>query len=133
MFSYPDVADYLDENKETLLKGRAEELTPDWYLYGRTQAIKDVYRKKYSINFLVRNIESIRLNQVPAGAGVYSGLYIVTDVPFEVIERAIKSEEFINYISALKHYKSGGYYNYSSKELEQYLNYKISQYKNNVL
>ena len=54
-------------------------------------------------------------------------------MPFEVIERAIKSEEFINYISALKHYKSGGYYNYSSKELEQYLNYKISQYKNNVL
>ena len=133
VFSYPDVADYLEENKDTLLKGRAEEMNPDWYLYGRTQAIKDVYRKKYSINFLVRNIESIRLNQVPAGAGVYSGLYIVTDVPFEVIERAIKSEEFINYISALKHYKSGGYYTYSSKDLEQYLNYKISQCEDNAL
>ncbi len=27
----------------------------------------------------------------------------------------------------LKNYKSGGYYTYSSKDLEQYLNYKLSE------
>lgn len=126
IFSHPDVAEYLNKNKHFLLKNNTEDKNPYWYLYGRTQAIKDVFTKKYSINSIIKEIKDIKLINVPKGSGVYSGLYILSDVPFEFLEKIIKSEEFINYLAMLKNYKSGGYYTFSSKDLEQYLNYKIS-------
>ncbi|MCF0236744.1 MAG: N-6 DNA methylase [Bacteroidaceae bacterium] len=129
IFSHPEIAEYLEKNKAELLKKKTEEQVPDWYLYGRTQALKDVYSRKYSINTIIKEVKSIKLIDVPVGSGLYSGLYILTEVPFEIVECAIKSEEFINYLSILKNYKSGGYYTYSSKDLEQYLNYKISQHE----
>lgn len=84
---------------------------------------------KYSINSIIKDVETIRLIGVPVGSGLYSGLYILTEVPFDILESAIKSKEFINYLAMLKNYKRGGYYTYSSKDLEQYLNYKISQHE----
>ena len=33
----------------------------------------------------------------------------------------------VNYVKLLKNYKSGGYYTFASKDLEQYLNYKLSE------
>lgn len=53
-------------------------------------------------------------------------VYILTEAPYEVLESIIKSDEFIDYIKILKHYKSGGYYTYTSKDLEQFINYKLS-------
>ena len=38
-----------------------------------------------------------------------------------------KHMETFEYIKLLKNYKSGGYYNFSSKDLEQYLNYKLTK------
>ena len=127
LFSYPEIAEYLTKHKAELLKKQTEKQNPNWYLYGRTQAIKDVYLKKYAINTIIKSIETIKLIEVPSGQGVYSGLYILTDVPYEVLESIIRSDDFIDYLKILKHYKSGGYYTYSSKDLEQYLNYKISK------
>lgn len=128
IFSYPEIAEYLTQHKASLLKKQSEEQKPDWYLYGRTQAIKDVYLKKYSINTIIKQVGTIKLVDVPVGSGIYSGLYILTEVPFEILESIIKSDKFINYLEILKQYKSGGYYTYTSKDLEQYLNYKISQH-----
>jgi len=127
IFSHPEIADYLEQNKTELLKKHSEEQKPDWYLYGRTQALKDVYSNKYAINSIIKDVNSIKLIEVPVGAGLYSGLYILTEVPLDILEQAIKSDDFINYLTMLKNYKSGGYYTYNSKDLEQYLNYKISQ------
>lgn len=127
IFSHPEIAAYLEKNKETLLKGHTEKQKPDWYLYGRTQALKDVYSNKYAINSIIKDIESIKLVEVPIGVGLYSGLYILTEVPYDIIESIVKSEEFINYLAMLKNYKSGGYYTFNTKDLEQYLNYKISK------
>lgn len=129
IFSHPEIAEYLEKHKADLLKKHTEEQKPDWYLYGRTQALKDVYSMKYSINSIIKEVKTIKLIDVPVGSGLYSGLYILTEVPFDILESAIKSEEFINYLAMLKNYKSGGYYTYSSKDLEQYLNYKISQHE----
>lgn len=126
LFSYPEIAEYLTKHKTDLLKKQTELQNPNWYLYGRTQAIKDVYIKKYSINTIIKSVETIKLVEVPSGSGVYSGLYILTDIPFEVLESIIKSDEFIGYLKILKHYKSGGYYTYTSKDLEQFINYKLS-------
>ena len=72
-------------------------------------------------------MRSIKLNRVPAGSGVYSGLYIISDIDSDIIRDILLSDDFISYITALKNYKNGGYYTFSSKELGKYLNYKIQQ------
>lgn len=128
IFKNKKIANYLNSKKEELLKGNGEDKKTDWYLYGRTQALKDVYANKISINTIIKDVSSIKLNKVEAGKGLYSGLYILTDVPFSEIENVIKSIDFINYIKALKKYKSGGYYTFNSKDLEDFLNYKLSIY-----
>lgn len=120
--------EYLETNKKTLLKDANEDENPFWYLFGRTQALKDVYSEKISINTTIKDVKSLKLYRVPAGAGLYSGLYILPDTTsFDVISRIILSEDFIKYVASLKKYKSGGYYTYNSKDLELYLNFKISQ------
>ena len=118
---------YLEGNKDFLLKGRSETDVAEWFLYGRTQALKDVWKLKYSVNTVVRDIASIKMNKVDAGAGVYSGLYILSQVPEEQIRDALFTDEFIKYIQVLRKYKSGGYYTFSSKDLKQFLNYRLSK------
>lgn len=126
IFGYDNIKDYLNEHKEYLLKGENETDKPLWYGYGRTQALKDVLVDKYSINNVIKDISSINFHYVPKGSGVYSGLYILTDVPECTLKKIILSDEFINYIHMLRKYKSGGYYTYNSEDLEQFLNYKLS-------
>lgn len=126
IFSDKKIKDYLENNKNKLLKDTTEAETPHWYLYGRTQALKDVYAEKFAINTIIKDVQSIKLNKVPCGCGVYSGLYILTEVPFETILNIILSSEFISYIRILRKYKSGGYYTFNSKDIEQYLNFKLS-------
>ena len=118
---------HLLSHQDKLSKSRDIEDDKFWYLFGRTQALKDVSKVKYAINTLVKDKGSIKLECVPQGAGIYSGLYILTDIEFETIKQLVYSEDFINYIKLLKNYKSGGYYTFASKDLEQYLNYKLSE------
>lgn len=123
-----NVCAYLDNNAEKLLKGRKKEETPGWFLYGRTQALKDVCKEKYAINTCIKDINSIKLAEVPPGSGVYSGLYILPNehISYTQLEKIIRNEEFIRYISLLKNYKNGGYYTFNSKDIELYINYKIN-------
>lgn len=118
---------HLLSHQDKLSKSRDIEDDKFWYLFGRTQALKDVSKVKYAINTLVKDINSVKLECVPQGAGIYSGLYILTDIEFETIKQLVYSEDFINYVKLLKNYKSGGYYTFASKDLEQYLNYKLSE------
>lgn len=126
IFSNNAISDYMHENSDKILKGRNIEDTPDWYLYGRSQAIKDVYKNKIAIGSCVKDINSIKFVNAPAGTAVYSGLYILTDIETDIVEFIIKSNEFINYIKTLKNYRSGGYYTFSSKDLELFLNYCLT-------
>lgn len=128
LFRSEKVAHYMLAHREALLKGKTEKAFPEWYLYGRTQALKDVYREKIAINTIIKDIPSIRLTPLSAGQGVYSGLYILTNVPFETIEMLIKSDDFLSYVASLKYYKSGGYYTFTSKDVEKYINYNIETY-----
>lgn len=125
--AYKQTYSYLLDYKNQLSKNKDIAGNNNWYLFGRTQAINDVSRNKIAVNTIVKNTKSIRLEFVPAGKGVYSGLYILTKIDFKTIQELIISEDFINYIKVLKNYKSGGYYTYSSKDLERYLNYKLSE------
>lgn len=118
---------YLEMHKEELSKGRDVEKRDMWYLFGRTQAIKDVFKEKYALNTIIRDKTSIRLEKVGVGKGVYSGLYVLTDISEAKIRELIVSDDFVEYIRMLANYKSGGYYTFSSKDVEQFLNYKLSQ------
>lgn len=127
IFSVPAVHDYLISYKEALLKGQKESQNPQWFYFGRTQALKDVYQPKLAVNTCIKDLKSIKVNPIPPGAGLYSGLYILSDIPFEYITDIILSDRFVNYIASLKKYKSGGYYTFNSKDLEVYINYQLTQ------
>ena len=107
------------ENREKL---EARSTTEPWYAFGRTQAIKDTFKDKWAIKSIVKDLDDIRPMYVPAGSGVYGGLYIIPERPEQL--ECLYCEEFLDYVKSLKKYKSGGYYTYSSKDLEQYLNWK---------
>lgn len=125
IFGQKAVAQYLLSYQKELLKGRAEDDAPEWYLYGRTQALKDVWSKKYAINTVVRDKSSLKFNRADAGTGVYAGLYILTSLSENEVRDALCSDDFIAYIKVLKKYKSGGYYTFSSKDVSQFLNFKF--------
>ena len=88
----------------------------------------DVFRKKLSVNTFARRKEDFKLIELKEGEGVYSSLYVVTDfnIDFSDIKELIASDDYIEYITTLKKYKSGGYYSFSSKDLESYLNYCLT-------
>ena len=114
---------YLLDNKKKFSKhGDA-----DWYLFGRSQGINDVFKNKIAVNTIVKDRDSIKLNRVSVGEGVYSGLYILCDFPFAEIQKVLCNDEFIWYVKMLKKYKSGGYYTFSSKDLKKYLAFKLGE------
>lgn len=99
-----------------------------WYLYGRTQALNDVKYPKVIVNNLIRSVEDIKIDLINENEGIYSGYYIpLTDynIKYQDIVRFLKSNCFLEYIKAVGKYKNGGYYTFSSKELEKYLNYSV--------
>ena len=107
-----------------MLSARSLDKKTSWYAFGRSQGILDTLKNKYSINNLVKQKSDIKLLRCPKGVGVYSGLYIITELDEEVLKEFIVSDSFIKYISLLGKYKSGGYYTFSSKELKKYLEFK---------
>ena len=121
-----EIKKYYESNKEILLK-RSLEKKGAWYGFGRTQGINDVYRCKYSINALIKTLFDLKLIKCDIGVGVYSGLYILTEVNENELREMLFSEDFISYISLLGKYKNGGYYTFSSKDLKNYLEYKYVQ------
>lgn len=120
-----NIKKYYDDNKDLLCKRKVEDVNK-WWGFGRSQGINDVLKDKYALNTLVKDKKDVKLLLCPAGYGVYSGLYILTDIEFQNIKKAIISDEFIEYISILGKYKNGGYFTYSSKDIKKYLEYYFS-------
>lgn len=115
---------YLLQHKEELLNRDIED-KENWFLFGRTQAINDTYKDKITINQIIKDKQSLKLKSIKSGTGVYGGLYIITNNDFEKIKSVIINDEFIEYVKALKKFKSGGYYTFSSSDLKKYLVYKL--------
>ena len=122
------IYNYLLENKEKLLKRSIKkDSSIYWYAFGRSQAINDTFCDKMAINSLLRTEEDFKFTHAPSGTGVYGGLYIISNsIPFEEIEKVLKTKEFISYVSLLGKYKSGGYYTFSSKDVKRFLDYKFA-------
>lgn len=121
----PTLKDYLDKHKSQLMKRDTRQT--QWWLYGRTQALACVRQPKLSVNMLVRDVDDLKTVYVATGDGVYSGYYITADSEdlLHQINDEIHSPQFIRYVRTLKKYKSGGYFTFSAKDLEQYLHYRF--------
>ena len=101
------------------LKNRSLDKGSPWYVFGRSQGVKDFWKNKISINSLLRTKKDIKIKMLNPGEGIYSGLYIVGDFDFELIKKILLNDDFVNYISMLGKYKSGGYYTFSSADLKK--------------
>ncbi|MCZ2127189.1 MAG: N-6 DNA methylase [Anaerolineales bacterium] len=123
---FKKAAEYLESKKSLLLK-RDVEKNSDWFLFGRTQALRDVSVCKLSVNTMIKNEKSLKIFKVEKGQGIYSGLYILSKYSEKKIREVLISAEFIEYLRLLKNYKSGGYYTFSSLEIEKYLCYKLEE------
>lgn len=119
---------YFEEHKSDLIK--EGKIDSAWYGFGRSQAINDVKMNKISINTCIKDIDSIKLNLVESNQGVYSGLYMLTDLSFEEIKNKICSQDFIEYLKLLNKCKSGGYYTFSSKDLSKFINCSLEDEEN---
>lgn len=109
------------------LKQRSLTNSTAWFGFGRTQGLKDVARNKYAVNTLIRGAADLKLTPSPVGTGVYGGLYVATDAPFDLLKRLFNSEDFETYVSLLQKYKSGGYYAFSSKDLKTFLEFQFAK------
>ena len=119
-----DVQEYFNKHKKDLIKENSK-VDSSWYAFGRTQAINDVKYNKISINTTIKDVKSIKLNEVCSGKGMYSCLYLLTEIPLKIVESIICTNDFIEYIRLLNKCKSGGYYTFSSKDLSKYINYYL--------
>ena len=115
----------LEELRKHKDKLEARSTTEPWYAFGRTQAINDTYKDKWAIKSIVKTLADLKPVEAPAGTGVYGGLYILTEHPEGL--KALETQDFMNYVKMLGKYKSGGYYTFSSKELENYLNWSYGK------
>lgn len=118
-------AKFLKQNKERLLKRNLHDVSL-WYAFGRTQALPDTYKNKYGINALYKTQEDVRIVDCEAGCAVYGGMYILSDLDIGTLKKILCTDDFIKYVSTIGKYKSGGYYTVSTKDIEKYLNYKLS-------
>lgn len=128
--------DFNKQVQEILIK-RAEILKTDitndmWFIYGRYQGIKDMSKYRIAVNNIINNEEnSVKIKLLKPGEGIFSGFYITFDNDDELLSEydrivsLLKSETFRKYISSLGKYKNGGYFTFSSKDLQNYLNYNL--------
>lgn len=118
----PFIYKYMLNHKDKLLE-RSIKNKDEWYLFGRSQAINDVSKdNKLTLPNIIKNHDEFltKLRHAKEGEGVYGGIYIVGDI--EKAKEKLSKPEFMDYIKALRKYKNGGYYTFSSKDLERYLN-----------
>ncbi|WP_339033590.1 HsdM family class I SAM-dependent methyltransferase [Spiroplasma endosymbiont of Cantharis rufa] len=123
----------LKKNKSSLIN-RSLEDESKWYGFARSQGIKDVFRDKLSINTIIKDLDSLKIELANSGVAVYSGLYVYSNtIELNEIAEMIRDNEFITYIKCLGKDKSGKYYFISSQDLKTYLNYVYNNKNKNKL
>lgn len=123
-----DTQDYLLENEENLIARDLRDKT-EWYEFGRSQGLKDVFKKKFAVNSVIKDGDSIVVTEVDEGEGVYGGIYLIPEPKFakkvtkERLESLLRSGGFLSYVKSLSNKISGGYYTFTGKDLERFVNH----------
>lgn len=122
----PKLYEYFLKNKPALEK-RSILNKDEWFLFGRSQGLKDVFKEKISVNQLIKDKNSLKIHALRKGEGIYGGLYILCKNSAQEIKDILSNDDFLDYVRSLKNYKSGGYYTFSSQDLEKFLTYKLDK------
>lgn len=129
--TWDDVSEWV----KSIMLEKAEKLNVDtnkegWFYYGRTQAINDVKCDKVILNNLIRSYNDIKVDILMTFKyprvqnGVYSGYYVpIKDGNFKRVIDYIWCDEFVEYVKAVGKYKNNGYYTFSTKDVEKWINY----------
>lgn len=110
-----------------LLNKRSLDKNTEWFAFGRSQGVNDFECSKIVVSTLLRSKKDIKILEIDAGIGVYSGLYIIGNINAEFIRNILLDDNFVNYVKIIGKYKSGGYYTFSSRDLKKYISFKIEE------
>jgi len=131
LFADEDYANYFERNRDKLLKGKTVYENADWMYFGRTQGLNDIGKRKIAVSTLMSESGKIKFSDVAPGEGVYGGLYITCedDSLFDRVKSALSEDngDLREYVKTIGKCKSGGYYTFSSKDLERFLNWSVSK------
>ncbi len=131
--SKEEVISYLSPFKASLTKRKVDKGILDYFYFGRQQGLKETGIERLAINNIIKDKSSLKINILPKGSTIYSGLYIYSNnADLNIAKEILETDDFIDYIKSLNKYKSGGYYTFNTKDVENYLNYNYAKrYKNN--
>lgn len=126
---YPNIYAYLLNNKKEL-DDRKSDKSAKWFEYGRSQAIKNMNRKKLLISTIVTNkvnVYELEKEEIP-----YSGIYIITDENYdlEIAKSILESREFFEYALKIGTPASGKSVRITARDINKF---KISKYEYNLL
>lgn len=121
----PSLVDAYETERDALLR-RTQVPSDGWWCYARSQGIADTYHDKVAVQSLMVPGTPPRTTDAPAGTGVFGGIYVMGMEKGE-LDAALASDEFTSYITALRKYKSGGYYAFGGRDLERFLAWWVEE------
>ena len=119
---YPKAFAYLYSFKEDLEK-RNMEKNVEWFLYARSQGLKNIDKKKIIFKHIMKkDIKNIELHILDEDVVVYSGLYIIAKEGYGIdyLHSVLHSEDFAKYCILTGYDKSSGYISVSSNILKKF-------------
>lgn len=119
---FPKTYAYLDSYREELAKRDMDKNT-DWFLFGRSQGIRNSGLKKIVFKHIIdKNNPKIEPFILDDDVVVYSGRYITAETEEDLLKAygIFKTEEFAKYCSLVGKNKSGGYVEVSTKAVKQF-------------
>lgn len=116
---YPLTYKYLLSIKDELLK-RDIDKNAVWYEYGRSQGVQSMDNEKIVVSTMVK--DEVNFYRLPSDVFMYSGIFIVkkNNSDWDIVEKVLKSEEFIKYIKITGKDLSGGYKSLTSKHIKEF-------------
>lgn len=113
----PKTYEYLLPHKEALLN-RALTAGTEWFQFGRTQGLKNMWQEKIAIASIL-STSGLKIARVSKDCLVYSGLY-ATSNDLNKLEQELKNEELLTYLLENGKPMRGGYVQINSKLLNNY-------------
>lgn len=113
----PKTYEYLLSHKEKLER-RSLTASTQWFHLGRSQGLTFIDQEKIAISTIVP-YEGIKIQQLPAGCYVYSGLY-ATAKDLSLLEQELRSPNLLQFLLERGKAMSGNYRQITSTLLKQY-------------
>ena len=120
MKEFPKTYKYLKKHYTELIN-RDIEKTSEWYLFGRSQGLKNCNKKKIIFKHIInKKNPQIITYLLDENTVCYSGIYTTTDENIEELKKIFESKDFSRYCSLVGKDMNGGYISVSSKMIKDY-------------